>query len=128
MPLSNYLAQKLLDHAFRNTPYTPPATVYAALFTAKPTASGGGTEVSGGGYARKAITFGASSNKTISNSAAVIWDTATSDWGECVAWATFDAAVGGNMLSYDDVRGPRTIRRGDTPQVLIDGLNIIFDA
>lgn len=38
--LSSYLANKLLDHAFRNVTYTPPATIYAKMHTADPGAAG----------------------------------------------------------------------------------------
>lgn len=38
--ISSYLANKLLDHAFRNTTYTPPATVYVKLHTGDPGAAG----------------------------------------------------------------------------------------
>lgn len=49
--LSNYLENKLIDHVLRNTAYTPPATVYLALYTTDPTDADSGTEVSGGGTA-----------------------------------------------------------------------------
>ncbi|QSM01082.1 hypothetical protein SEA_NANOSMITE_37 [Mycobacterium phage Nanosmite] len=38
--MSAYLANKLLDHAFRNVAYTPPATVYVKLHTGDPGAAG----------------------------------------------------------------------------------------
>lgn len=100
MALSNYLEDKLLDHAFRNTSYSPPATVYAALMTAAPGETGGGTEVSGGGgsYSRQAITFGASSAGAMANTAAVTFT------GLPVAtithFAIYDAATNGNLLAY----------------------------
>jgi hypothetical protein len=49
---SNYLENKLLDHVYGGPDYPRPATVYVALFTAAPTDSGGGTEVSGSGVSR----------------------------------------------------------------------------
>ena len=50
--LSNVHATSLLNTSLRS------GTYYLALFLTDPTASGNGTEVSGGGYARKIITFG----------------------------------------------------------------------
>lgn len=47
MSKSDYLENKLLDHQLGKTSYTMP-TVYVGLFTAAPSDSGGGTEVSGG--------------------------------------------------------------------------------
>ena len=50
--LSNVHATSLLNTSLRS------GTYYLALFLTDPTASGTGTEVSGGGYARKIIAFG----------------------------------------------------------------------
>ena len=52
---SDYLEDKVLDHVFGGTSYTAPGTLYVALFTAAPSDSGGGTECSGGSYARKSM-------------------------------------------------------------------------
>ena len=48
------------------------AAIYLALFTAMPSDSGGGTEVSGGSYARVAITNNAT-NVGMSISMAGVW-------------------------------------------------------
>ena len=50
---SDYLEDKVLDHVFGGTAYTAPSTLYVALYTVAPTDTGGGTEVSGGGYEEK---------------------------------------------------------------------------
>ena len=49
---SDYLEDKIIDHILRAQAFTPPATIYVGLFTAAPSDAGGGTEVSGGAYAR----------------------------------------------------------------------------
>lgn len=56
--MSNYLENALLNAVLRNTSYTSPSTVFVALYTSDPTDAGSGTEVSGGSYARKSVTFG----------------------------------------------------------------------
>ena len=61
MPKSTYLDNNMLASALTNTPFTPPVTVYCALYTVIPTISGGGTEVSGFSYARQTVTFAAPS-------------------------------------------------------------------
>ena len=74
--ISNFLENAIINATLRNTTYTSPATVYVGLFTSDPTDAGSGTEVSGGSYARTAVTFGAPSNGTSTNSAALkngIW-------------------------------------------------------
>src|SRR4051812_12603217 len=64
---SDYLENKIADLMFGATAFTPPVTYYLALFTTPPNEAGvGGVEVTGGGYARKAIT----NNKTNFSAAA----------------------------------------------------------
>jgi hypothetical protein len=44
---------RILDHIVGKTSYTMPSTVYLALFTTAVNDAGGGTEATGGSYARK---------------------------------------------------------------------------
>jgi hypothetical protein len=60
MSATDYLEQKILDHVLRVTTFTPPAGLYLALHNTDPTETGTVGEATGGGYARQAITFGAS--------------------------------------------------------------------
>ena len=68
---SDFLETKVLDHVFGGTAYTAPTTLYVALYTAAPTDSGGGTEVSGGAYARQTAAFNVGGN-TATNAANVL--------------------------------------------------------
>jgi hypothetical protein len=112
--ISNYLENALLNATLRNTTYTSPTTVYAALFTSDPTDAGSGTECTGSGYARKAITFAAPSNGVTTNSAAACeFDQATGDWGTLTHFAIFDALTTGNMLYYGALTASKTIANGD---------------
>jgi hypothetical protein len=112
--ISNYLENALLNATLRNTTYTSPATVYAGLFTTDPTDDGSGSEVSGGSYARKAITFAAPSNGVTTNSAAACeFDQATGSWGTITHFAIFDALTTGNMLYYGALTTSKTIASGD---------------
>ena len=112
--ISNYLENALLNATLRNTTYTSPATVYAALFTTDPTDAGSGTECTGSGYTRKAITFAAPSNGVTTNSAAACeFDQATGDWGTLTHFAIFDALTTGNMLYYGALTASKTISSGD---------------
>ncbi|MCF1458497.1 MAG: hypothetical protein LPH21_13335, partial [Shewanella sp.] len=58
--MSNYLEQKVLEHTLNIAAYTPPSTLYLALFTSagglENNTVGEQTEVSGNGYARLSIT------------------------------------------------------------------------
>lgn len=101
---SVYLANKLLGEVFGGTVFTAPSTLYCALFTVAPTPAGGGTEVTGGGYARVAVAnttgnFSAPTSQQTSNLAIINFGTPTgAGWGTIVAGAWFDAATAGNML------------------------------
>jgi hypothetical protein len=111
---TDYLEDALLKHVFTNTAYTSPTTVYAALFTVAPSDTGGGTEVSGGAYARQSMAFSVSGTDTLAtNSAAVEYPTATADYGTVVAVGIFDAATSGNLLAYADLTTSKTVSSGD---------------
>lgn len=99
MGKSDYLENKILNLVFKNTAYTPPATVYAALMTAAPTDTGGGTEVTGGSYARQALTMGTPSLGVITNTLAVTFSTVPA--GTITHIAIYDASSGGNLLYYN---------------------------
>ena len=99
---TDYLENRTLDHFLRAVASTAPATVYLGLFTANPTDAGGGTEVSGNAYARQAITFGAASGGSTSNTAAVNFPAATpAGWGTITGVAIFDASSAGNMFYWN---------------------------
>jgi hypothetical protein len=111
--MSNYLENALINATLRNTTYTSPSTVYVGLFLTDPTDAGSGTEVSGGSYARKAMTFGAPSNGASVNSAAVEFDQATGNWGTIPFFAIFDALTSGNMLYHGALTASKNIETGD---------------
>lgn len=98
MSKSDYLENKILNVVFKNTAYTPPATVYGALMTATPTDTGGGTEVTGGSYARQALTMGTPSLGTITNTLAVNFTAVPA--GTITHIAVYDDLTAGNLLYY----------------------------
>ena len=115
MAFSDYLEDKLLKHTFANTAFTTPGTVYLGLFTAAPSDTGGGTEVSGGSYARISCAFSVSGTNptTATNSSAAEFATATGTWG-AVGWvAVFDASTSGNMLAWAALTASKTVSSGD---------------
>lgn len=116
---STYLANKFLDAVFGNQAFPSNATLYIALFTVNPTAGGGGTEVTGGSYVRKAVTnnlteWPAASAQTKSNANVQTFVTATADWGTVTGAAVFDAPSGGNMLDFGSLTQSKVISNGDT--------------
>lgn len=124
---SDYLENKVLDHVFRNTSYTPPTTVYLGLFTAAPSDSGGGTEVSGGSYARQSIAFGAAAAGATDNTGLLSFPTPTADWGVVTHAALFDALTAGNMLAWGPLTNSRNILTNDTVRVNIGDLDLTLD-
>lgn len=132
MGKSDYLENKVLDHLLGRTTYTAPATVYVALYTTAPSDAGGGTEVSGGGYARKAVTndatnWPAASGGSKSNGTAIVFDEASSDWGSVVAFGIFDAASGGNLLYWGALDAPKAVNNGQTARFPAGSLVISED-
>lgn len=116
MSKSDYLENKINDHIVGKTSYTMP-TAYVALFTAAPSDSGGGTEVSGGSYARKSTAgadWNASSGGSISNANAITFVTATGSWGTVTHFGVFDASSAGNLLFWAALTTSKTISNGDT--------------
>lgn len=122
--MSNYLENALINATLRNTSYTTPSVVYAALFTTDPTDAGTGTEVSGGSYARKAITFGAPSNGASTNSAAVEFDQATGNWGTITHFGIYDASSSGNLLYHGALTSSKTIQTGDVFKFAISNISV----
>lgn len=118
---SNYLETKIYDHVFRNTAYTPAATLYLALFTSTATSAEleAGTltnEVTGGSYARQTVTFGAPTNGAGSNSGTITFPTASAGWGTIRFVAVMDASSSGNVLWYAQLTSDVTINTSNTFQ------------
>lgn len=133
--LSDYLEQKLLNHTWGGNTggaevFTPPANLYLALFTVAPTDAGGGTEVTGGSYARKLVANttaewpSVAAGGTKSNANIQSFVTATANWGTIVAMAYFDAASGGNMLAWTDLAASKIINNTDTFRFAVGDLTI----
>jgi hypothetical protein len=122
--MSNFLENALINATLRATTYTSVATVYVSLWTSDPTDAGSGTEVSGGSYARTAVTFGAPSNGASTNSADVTFPTATASWGT-VGWIGInDAATSGNLLYHTALDTSKTIDSGDIFKISTGNLSV----
>ena len=126
MSFTNFLETEILDHVFAGAAYTAPSTKYIGLFTAAPGETGGGTEVSGNGYTRKAMAF-ATSGATTSNNAAVEFPTATGSWGTITHVGIFDAATSGNLMVYATLTASKTVASGDVFRVPSGDLDITLN-
>lgn len=126
MSFSNYLENKVLGHVFGATAYTAPSPIYLALYTVAPGEAGGGTEVSGGSYARQTVAFTVTGNEA-SNTSAVEWPTASATWGTVVAVGVFDASTSGNLMAFANLTNSKTIASGDVFRIPAGDLDITLD-
>jgi hypothetical protein len=124
--MSDYLEDALVNAVFRNTSYTSPATVYAALFTSDPTDANVGLEVTGGGYARQSVAFDAPSNGAIDNTSDITFPTASASWGVVTHMGIFNAATSGNLLVHGQLTAPKTVGSGDIFKFLAADIDIAF--
>lgn len=141
--MSDYLENKLIDHVFRGQSYSLPV-LYVGLLTAAPSDSGGGTEVSGGSYARVKAAAGASQALTdwkstqndslastgtggnTTNTNAVNFPTPSATWGTVTHFGIYDASTGGNLLFWGALTIAKTINQSDTVTFPAGSLSITF--
>lgn len=137
--MSDFLENKLIDWLLRAQAIgitgasaaagTGPTSVYVALLTAAPSDAGGGTEVTGGSYARVAVTSAlanwagtqsaastiASSGTggTTSNNSAITFPAPTANWGVVTHFGIYDTSTVGNLLIWAALTVSKTINNGD---------------
>jgi hypothetical protein len=129
---SDYYENKIIDHMLRAIAFTPPATIYVALFKAvtgleenNPT-----QEVSGGSYARQPVTLIAASGGASENSADIIFPQATADWGTVSHVALVDHlsntnwGVGVNVLMWSALDASKLVESGDTFKINAGDLDV----
>lgn len=126
MSFSNEFETRVLQWTFTTGSPTRPTAWYIGLFTDDPGEAQGGTEVSGNGYARKAVTFTVSGD-TASNNAAIEFDVATGSWGTISHIAVYDALTSGNQIAYAALTASKTIETGDVLRIPSGDLDITLD-
>lgn len=122
--MSDYLENAIINATLRGQAYTPPSTVYLALYTSDPTDAKTGTEVSGGAYARQSISFSAPVNGTASSSADVLFPVATAGWGTVTHIGILDAATGGNFLYHGQLTNNKTIAVDDQLKIAAGDITV----
>lgn len=125
---SNYWKSASINAALRGINFTAPTRVYITLYTSNPTDADTGQEVTGGGYARQQVTFGApviaDRRAGVQNSADVSFPIASADWGLITHVGIRDAAIGGNLLYHGAIKTPRTALTNDVIRYLAGQLKI----
>ena len=123
--LSNYYLNMVIDHMLRGAEFTPPATVYVALFSAdtglqtnNPTA-----ELSGGGYTRETLALDAASGGESANTSLIEFPEATGDWLEVTHAAMVDHETNDtwgtnvNVLMWKILTVAKTALTGDNLKI-----------
>lgn len=127
--LTDYAENKLVDALLRGQAIGTPATWYVALYTACPTDSTAGTEVTGGSYARVGVTASLANwagtqsagstvastgtTGTTSNNGVITFPAPTANWGSVTCWGLADALTAGNIWVYSALTVAKTINNGD---------------
>lgn len=140
--MSDFLENALIDQIFRGQSAPTTSTLYISLYTAAPSDSGGGTELSGNGYARVSVTSSlanwagsqstgstAASSGTggaTSNNVDITFPEPTSSWGQVQAFGVHDASTGGNILFHGSLTINKTINEGDTVTFPAGSLVVTF--
>lgn len=142
--MSDYLENKIIDWLVRGQAFTPPATVYISLHTAAPSDATGGTEVSGGSYARVAVasslanwagtqaaastTASSGTSGTTSNNGTITFPAPTANWGTITHIGIYDASSAGNLLFWGALSTSKTVNNGDAaPSFAAAALSLQLD-
>lgn len=121
------VAEKLAMDFLMNTEVaTRPTAWYVALYTAAPADAGGGTEVSGSGYARAAATFAAASSPggTTTSTNAQSFTASGGNFGTVTHMGIFDALTAGNLLWHGALTTSRIVNDGDTLTFAIGNIDL----
>lgn len=126
--------QDLLEFWFAGTSLPIGPVTHVGLFTVVPADDAtGGTEVTGGAYARQAYAknttnWGSSSAgsagnpATIDNLVAVTFPEATANWGTVKGWGYFTASTAGTLLYFADLDTNKAVDNGDTAKFAVGSL------
>lgn len=131
--MTDFLEGELIKHVFRTGSYTKPTVLAIALYTAAPGEAGGGTEVTGGSYARVQrdpldANWAAPSagDGLTDNVADLTFPVATASWGTVTHTAVLDATTAGNMLLYGALTASKVVGNGDTFKFAIGDFDVTF--
>lgn len=124
--LSDFSEKLLLDWMMTTGSATRPTAWWVALYTAAPSDSGGGTEVSTGGYSRKSVTFDAATSPggTTSNNNVVSFTASGANYGTVTHIGIFTAETGGSLLWHGSLTSSKTVNDGDTLEFSVGNIDL----
>jgi len=129
--MSDYLADKLLDHCLKGTSYTAPTHLNVAFATVTIVDADTGStihEPAAGGYARipydtwKISVAGVSFNTSV-----ITFAEASGAWGTITHFALCDTLATGQVLFYGTLTTARVVGNGDTVSFPAGALSITLD-
>ena len=119
--ISTFLANEMLDHILDGATFTQPTASWLALYTTMPNAGdSGGTEVTGGSYARVNSSGSAmwdAPNATggfTANTSTLTFPVASANWGTVLGMAIRSANAAGDMYFFKTLTASKTVYSGDT--------------
>lgn len=128
--LTDFAENKIVDALLRGQSLGAPATFYIGLDTVACGETGSGTEVTGGSYARVAVTSSlanwagtqsagsttasSGTSGTTSNNGAINFPTPSAGWGTVVSVRWWDASTSGNAWICVNLTASKTINSGDS--------------
>jgi hypothetical protein len=124
---TDYTENLALTYLFNTGSVTRPTAWFVGLFTAAPSDTGGGTEVTGNGYARVSAgtISGSGTATTFTNAAAIEFAAASGgNWGT-IGWAgIYTASTGGTLLAWAPLTTAKAINDGDIFRIPASSLSI----
>lgn len=133
--MTDYLEGQLIAHIHRTASFTKPTILAIALYTAAPgEASGTGTEVTGGSYARVNVppldanwAAPSTGNGVTSNVSIITFPAPTANWGTVTSIQILDNTSAGNGLLYGNLSVSKTINNGDAaPTFAANALTVTY--
>lgn len=124
--MTDYTEERVLKHFAGISSFTMPTSIFLALHTATPGEAGSSNEVSGGSYARQAITFTWNSGSSrVENTAQVAFTNMPA--ATVSHWSIKDASTAGNTLFYGAFSASRTTSSGDELRLAAAALQLTAD-
>lgn len=123
---SVWMANRILNKAFRGEDFSVPASYYIALCKATDDVAlradviASASEVTAVGYARLEVrgatllNFTSSTDAITQVSGLLAWAGASAPWGTVTYGAVMDAATGGHVVVYGALASPKVVDSGDT--------------
>lgn len=108
VPKTDFHSNRIINAFLRSG-----APLYVGLFVSPPTKTGGGIEVTGGGYTRVPVVFGVPTGGITSNTADVVFPDTNDAWGEVGHAGIFDSMVAGNLVYFTPLAEVRQIQAGE---------------